>query len=189
MIGYIKGKIILKGEDFLIVESNGVGYKVFVSQEALKKAGKSQSQIEVFVWPYLKRTTIELYGCLTQKEFEVFEVLEGMVGIGPKTALSLAAFGSLKNLKTAIEKKDANIKEIKGVGPKRLKRLMVELTGKIGDFQKKKKAFPQDNEVLQGLLGLGFSKKAVRSALSQISNKVKDPEQQLQEALKILARK
>ena len=189
MIGYIKGRVILRGEDFLIVESGDVGYKVFVSEKTLGKTNTGKSQIKLFIWPHLKRTTIELYGCPTQKEFNVFQELESMTGIGPKTALSLASFGSLEKLKKAIETKDDRIREIKGIGQKRLQRLMLELTGKIAGLKEKKRVSFEDDEAFQGLLGLGFSKKMARTALLKVSKRVKDPKERIEDALKILGKK
>lgn len=187
MIGYIQGKILQKGEDFLIVEAGGIGYKVFVSEKTLEKIPKKQTKVELFVWPYLKRTTIELYGCLTQKEFDIFEALEGLPGIGPRTALSLASFGSLQELKRAIKKGDTNLTRIKGIGKKRLQRLMLELTGKLENFKREDPS--EKDEVLQALLFLGFSKKEAKVALSEVSKNIENTQERLREALKILGKK
>lgn len=185
MIGYVKGKIIAKGRDFLIVGSNGVGYKVFVSKNTLTMSEK-KAEIEFFTWPYLKRETIELYGCPSEKEFEVFQVLEKMSGIGPKTALSLASFGSLEKLKKALEQKDDKLfVQVKGMGQKRLQRLMLELTGKVGNMEKKD-SFPKD-EAFQALVSLGFPKKSIESALSQVPENVKDLQKRIKQALKFLS--
>jgi len=186
MIGYLKGKILLKGEDFLIVDVSGVGYKIFVSERTIKKFISGKKTLEFFVWPYLKRETIELYGCLTQKEFAVFEILEAMPGIGPKTALSLASFGSLEKLEKAIEQEDKELFEIRGIGKKRLQRLGIELTGKIKSFQKKK--FSEKDETLTYLISLGFSKNQAQEALNQVPKQIKQTEQRVKQALKVLGR-
>ena len=188
MIGYLKGEILLKHKDFLIVNVNGVGYKVFVSECSLEKTLKNKSEIELFVFPYLKRETIELYGCLTQKEFELFQLLEKMAGIGPKTALSLASFGSLADLKKAIEKEGAaQHKLFKGIGRKRLQRLSLELTGKVQDL--KKKDFPTEDEAFQALLALGFPGSAVKIALSHVPKSIKNTKERIKMGLKFLGRK
>ena len=188
MIGYLKGEILLKDKDFLIVNVNGVGYKVFVSEYALEKTLKNKSEIELFVFLYLKRETIELYGCSTQKEFELFQILEKMAGIGPKTALSLACFGSLAELKKAIEKKDTEQHKLfKGIGGKRLQRLSLELTGKIQGSEKKD--FEEKDEAFQALLALGFSGNAVKIALSQVPKSVKNTQERIRMGLKLMGRK
>ena len=184
MFGYLKGKIVLKGKNFLIVETGGVGYKVFLSKEALKRI-KEKDTIEVFVRLCLKRETIELYGCLDQKEFELFEFLEKMPGIGPKTALPLASIGSLEELKKAVDKKDDKLfKSVKGMGLKRRQRLILELTGQLKDL-KKGSSFEQD-EAFKALLALGFPKKAAAEALLEVPEEIKETQQRVQEALKIL---
>lgn len=187
MLGYLKGKILLKGDDFMIVNVNDVGYKLLVSEKTLKKMSKKDTVAEFFVWPYLKRETIELYACPTRDEFEVFEVLEKMPGIGPKTALSLASVGSLKKLKRVIEQDDKDVlDQIKGMGEKRLRRLALELTGKIKS-EKPKSSLLKD-EALEALMSLGFSRKVAQEALVAISKKTKDTEERIKQALKILGK-
>lgn len=188
MIGYLKGKILLKSKGFVIVDVNGVGYKVFVSEYALEKTLKNKSETELFVFPYLKRETIELYGCPTQKEFELFQVLEKMAGIGPKTALSLASFGSLAELKKVIEGENAEQhKLLKGIGRKRLQRLSLELTGKIQGLEKKD--FATKDKAFQALSALGFPGNAAKIALSQIPKSVKNTQERIRMGLKLLGGK
>jgi len=183
MIAYLKGKILLKGKDFLIIRPNGVGYKVFVSGRTFEKA-EELLEIELFIFTYLKRETIDLYGCSTQGEFELFEFFEKMPGIGPKTAIQLAGFGSVEELKKTIENKKTS-PYLKGIGKKRLQRLLLELTGKIREINKEE--MPEEKkEALTALIGLGFSKNNAQKALSKISLETKDPQKMVESALKIL---
>lgn len=170
----------------MIVDGGGVGYKVFVSKNTLKLL-KKKSEIELFIWPYLKRETIELYGCPSRKEFEIFEALEAMPGIGPKTALALASFGSWEKLKSAIEEKDRHLDQLKGLGKKKLQRLTLELGTKIGDL-KKKTSFEKD-EVLEALVALGFSRQSASSALFKVSKNIKEPDERIRQALKLLGQR
>ena len=186
MIAYLKGNIISRGEDFLILETGGVGYKVLVSEESLKNLSQKK-EAEFFIFTYLKRETIELYGCPNPEEFSIFEILEKMSGVGPKTALSLASIGSLKKLKKAVETKDKKkFPQLKGVGKKRMQRILLELTGKFKEMEKK--ALEQD-EALDALLSLGFSKKTARKALEKVPGKIKDTKKRVSEALKAIGKK
>jgi len=187
MIGYLKGKILFKGKDFLIVEVNQIGYKVFVSRATLSGLADHQGEVEFFVWPHLKRETIELYGCPNQKEFTLFTLLEALPGIGPKTALSLASIGSLEKLKKAIEKEDDEfLASIRGIGKKRRQRLLLELTGKLREIGDQK-PFQRD-ESLEALVALGFSKQKAKQALLMVPKEIKETGERVTRALKILGR-
>jgi len=189
MIAYLKGKVLFKGENFLIVDVNGTGYKVFVSRKTFEQA-EEDSLIELFVFSYLKRETIELYGCSGQKEFKLFETLEKMPGIGPKTAISLAGFGSPEELVKAIEQKDEKPSPLlKGIGKKRIQRLFLELTGKIKEGGKQKPEFSEKQEALEALLGLGFPSQRAKRVLSEMPPEIEKTEDRVEQALKILGKK
>ncbi len=187
MIGYLKGKILFKGKDFLIIEVNGVGYKVFVSKNTFPKVDNQKGEVEFFVWPYLKRETIELYGCPNQEEFSLFTLLEALPGIGPKTALSLASIGSLEKLKRAVEKEDDEfLSSIGGIGKKRRQRLLLELTGKLREIEGQKPL--QGDESLEALIALGFSRQRAKQALLRVSKEIKETGERVTQALKILGK-
>jgi len=187
MIGYLKGRILSKTINCVVVEVNNIGYRVLISPAGLKKLALG-SEAEFFTWTYLRRETIDLYGCLSQQEFELFGLLEKMPGIGPKTALILASAGSLENLKKAIEQKDKEfLDKVKGVGQKKMQRVFLELTGRL----KKTEGEPnlEDQKVLDVLIGLGFQKNVAKQALAALPPELKKSEEKIKEALKVLARK
>ena len=185
MIGYLKGKILLKEHESLVIENRGVGYRVLVSKTTLEKL-KTDSVAELFIWTHLKRETIDLYGSSDKQEFELFRALEKMSGIGPKTALQLSGLGSLKKLKHAIENKDSYPSFFKGIGKKRLQRLFLELTGEIKKVGEEKD--PVKEEALSALVSLGFSKTAGQKAILEIPSEIKETEKIIKRALKILGK-
>jgi len=187
MIGYLKGKILSKTTNCVVVGVNNIGYRVLISPAGLKKLVIG-SEAEFFTWPHLRRETIDLFGCPSQEEFELFELLEKMPGIGPKTALILASAGSLENLKKAIEQKDKEfLDKVKGVGQKKIQRVFLELTGRLKKMEGKINL--EDQEVLDVLVGLGFQKNAAKQALDALPSGIKKNEEKIKEALKILGRK
>ena len=116
MIAFLSGKIQLKTEKYIILEANGIGYKVFVSKKTLSKISEKGESIRIFTSLYLRDERVELYGFLSDKELELFEVLKEISGVGPKSSLILASFGSLEKLEQALEKADEDFfKEIKGI--------------------------------------------------------------------------
>ncbi len=178
MINYLNGKVILKEKDYLILDVNGVGYKIFVSKESIEKV-KKDSVISVFTFLYLKRETIDLYGCLNQDQYKLFQILEKMSGIGPKTAIALAGFESVGNIKKAIETNDPIFQaRAKGVGKKRIQMLILELTGNTGKPLEK-------DEVSNSLVSLGFSKKQIQEVVPHVSGTT---EQKIKQSLKLLGK-
>ena len=186
MIGYLKGKILSKTTNYVVVEVNNIGYRVLISPAGLKELVIG-SQAEFFTWPYLRRETIDLYGCLSQQEFELFKLLEKMPGIGPKTALILASAGSLENLKKAIEQKDKEfLDKVKGVGQKKMQRVFLELTGRLKKMEGRVSS--KDQEALDALIGLGFQKSAAKQALAALPPEIEKNEEKIKASLKILGR-
>lgn len=184
MIAYLQGKIIFRRKNFLILNTGQIGYKVFLSENALNKISSNRQELQLFTSLHFKEEGAELYGFLTFKELELFETLKEISGIGPKTALGLASLGSLEKLKGAIEKGEL-LKEIKGIGRKKAQKILLELTGKIKDIEKPKEILEKD-EVLEALISLGFSSHKARLALSQVPREIKDSEKRIKEALKWL---
>lgn len=187
MISYLKGKIIFKGDDFVVIDAGGVGYKVIVSDELLKDL-KQEAEIELFVQTFLKRDTLELYGFLNKQELEFFGFLEGLSGVGSKTALLLARFKSPSRLKKEIERLGEDfIKEVKGVGKKTAKRLLLELTGKIKEIEK---VVPSEKkEAREALFSLGFSNNQIQQAFNRIPSDINRTEEIISASLKILGQK
>lgn len=185
MISQLKGKIDFKTEKFLIVDVNGLGYKVFCSPNTFKKLPGVGERICLFTFLYSREDTIELYGFLNHQELELFETLNDISGIGPKTAMLLASLGSLEKLKEALEKEKIPF-EIKGIGKKKMQKILLELTGKIKEISKKE--FPQKDEALEALVGLGFPHQKAKAVLSRLPDEIKDTETKIKEALKILGK-
>lgn len=183
MVSYIKGNIAYKGEDFVIIESHGVGYKVFCAQGHLAKLHSSE-EAEVFCASRIRKETIELYGLSSPEALELFEALDAISGVGPKAALTLSTFRSMQELKLAIE--SGKLTGVKGIGTKKLQRIMLELDGKISGV---KKPQPEQDEGMKALMSLGFSSAEAKDALSSVPGDIKDEEERVREALRTLGNK
>ena len=108
MIISLDGKIAFKGLRYLVVEVDGVGYKVFVSPETLRKIPQNKEKIKIFTSLYVREDALELYGFLTMAEMELFETLNNVPGVGPKTALGVLGVGAIDMLKKAIAAGEAS---------------------------------------------------------------------------------
>jgi Holliday junction DNA helicase RuvA len=197
MIALLTGKIAHKSPDFIILDVNGVGYRVqipFSTYYALPAEGASVSlQIHTSV----KEDAINLYGFRTQQEKELFQLLIGVSGVGPKLANGILSNSEPSELAgSLIEGNLARLAAIPGIGKKTAERLVLELKEKV---KKLGMAQPQPHtapaaarqevrdDVISALINLGYKENVVQKALGEI--KVAEDatvENVLKQALKIL---
>jgi len=188
MIGSIKGKITLKTEKFLIVETGGVGYKVSVSPDVLSKAKKTGDEIALWIHTHVREDAIDLYGFVDREELEFFEMLINVSGIGPKGALSILGVASIETLRKAISTGDtAYLTKISGIGRKTAEKIVIELRDKIGE-EKSGSSLQGELDVMEALKSLGYSQGEVREALKKVTQEA-STNTKIREALKILGGK
>ncbi len=189
MIGSIKGKIILKTEKFVIVEANGVGYKISVSPDTLSKIKKIDDEIFLFIHTHVREDILDLYGFLDREELEFFEMLINVSGIGPKGALSILGVATIETLKKAIGTNDtAYLTKISGIGRKTAEKIVIELRDKVAEITNNEKggsSLQIELDALEALKSLGYSQNEAREALKKVSASV-DTNAKIREALKIL---
>lgn len=187
MISYLQGKIILKKEKFVILDVNGVGYKIFLSQKTLLGLQKNSQDFKFFCYLNVRENALDLYGFLDFEELELFGILNDISGVGPKIALEISSLGPLEKLKKTIEEKNEKVFEgIPGIGRKRAQAIILELSGKIKETTKEKNL--KTDEAEEALINLGFPRQKAREVLSEIPGEVKDTKQRIKEALKILGK-
>lgn len=186
MISYIRGKILIKKERYLIVERQGIGYKIFVSEKTREKTKQGEER-EFFTFFALRKERPELYGFLTPEELIVFETVEKISGIGPKGAMLVASMGTIGQLKKAVEAHDFKyFSQIKGIGKKKVQKIILELGGSLKEFDKN--LIKKDDEALKGLLSLGFSSKEAKKALEKVSDDIKETEKRIKKALQVFGK-
>ena len=188
MIGSIKGKIILKTDKFLIVETGGVGYKINVSGDTLSKLKKTNEEVFLWIHTHVREDIFDLYGFLDRQELEFFEMLINVSGIGPKGALSILGIASIETLKKAIGTGDtAYLTKISGIGKKTAEKIVIELRDKM-EVDKTGTSLQGELDALEALKSLGYSQYEAREALKKVSSGV-DTNTKIREALKILSNK
>lgn len=195
MIGSIKGKILLKTEKFLIVETSGVGYKISVSPDTLSKTKKIGNEVMLWVHTHVREDSLDLYGFLDYAELEFFEMLISVSGIGPKGALAILGVSSIETLRKAISTSDTSyLTKISGIGKKTAEKIVIELRDKItGSMKNEKgdKSLQGDLDSLEALKSLGYSQNEAREALKKVTETTSDinTNAKIREALKILGGK
>ncbi len=177
MIGYLKGKIISSKPTQIILDVNGVGYKVGISINTFEKV-VDKEDVSLFIHTHVKEDSISLYGFFTESEKEMFELLISISGIGPKIALGLLSGISVESLKEAIEEGNVpRITAVPGIGNKTAERLVLELRSKVegisaGEFTAVQPSIK--SEAISALATLGYNikvaEKVVRELLIENSN-------------------
>lgn len=190
MIYSISGKLVLKNSDFSVVETGGIGYKIFLSERAVKELPKVGSKIKLFCFHRaVDGQSPELFGFLTEAEIEIFEQLISVSGIGPKSALGILGAIKKEKLLAAIRHNRADIlSKSWGIGRKKAERIVMELKDKIKAFGIKDDVslIEADTDLKSALKNLGYDQKEVERALEKISDKIRKTEERLKEALKFL---
>ena len=184
MIGYIKGKTVYHGANYLVVETNGVGYKVFVIPDLL-----NVKSVELFIYHNLREDTSDLYGFKTQEELNVFELLLEVSGVGPRVALALIAGLGARRILSAISGGDPSVfKMIPGVGQKVAAKIIVELRNKVADGAAAGPLLPEDDETVDALVSLGYKKQEVLPYLKNMPSKLKTTSEKVKFILKNVGR-
>lgn len=193
MYEYIKGYFAGINNDYIIVENNGIGYKIYTSGSTIEKLPKLNEEIKLYVKQIVREDFIGLYGFLTNEELEMFNMLLGINGVGAKAALSLLSISTVSNLKKAIKLEDeVQLTKAPGIGKKTGQRIILELKDKVDyteDFGEEKLGSQKNEEVLKdalnALLSLGYSEREAKKAVSN-SNKDDSLENIIKSCLKSL---
>lgn len=198
MIGSIKGKILLKTEKFLVVETNGVGYKINISPDTLSRvdalrlrSGQNDTLVSFWIHTHVREDILDLYGFLEHSELEFFEMLISVSGIGPKGALTILGVTSIETLRKAISTSDISyLTKISGIGKKTAEKIVIELRDKMGT-ELESSSLQGELDSLEALKSLGYSQNQAREALKKVTEKTPniDINTKIREALKILGGK
>ena len=132
MISYIIGTVDTVSEGFIILENNGIGYKISMPGSSIYAIGGMDGEVKVYTYMAVKEDDVSLFGFLTRAELEMFKLLITVSGVGPKGAIGILSSISVEELKMAIAAEDHKlIAGAKGIGGKTAQKIVVELKGKI----------------------------------------------------------
>ncbi|MCX5717852.1 MAG: Holliday junction branch migration protein RuvA [Nitrospirae bacterium] len=186
MIGSLRGKLISRRPDNVIVEAGGVGYQVNVPLSILSNLPEEGNAVFLNIYTHVREDALQLYGFATEDEKRIFTTLLGVTGIGPKMALNILSGISHDDFMRAIEKEDvALLCRIPGLGKKTAHRLILELREKLPRLSKARDRVFEDT--LSALVNLGYKKAEAIDSLEMAYKKGhKDIESLLKESLKYL---
>lgn len=192
MIGYLKGVIINKDLKSVLIDVNGVGYKVFTNtgnldtkKERLKTTVDSPLTVELFTYLAVRENALDLYGFTKKEELDFFELLLTVSGIGPKSAMAILGVASIATLKQSISTDDSShLTKVSGIGRKTADKIVLELKDKIGNYIFDGKIESHDSDAIEALKALGYSERESREALKKAVGK--NTEEKIRSALKNL---
>lgn len=192
MIGYISGTVQAVAGKYVIVDVNGVGYRVTIGQKSLNSIAKIGTTVKLYTHYSMnpRDGSVELYGFTTPEELNFFELLTTISGIGPKSAQAILSSADLQQLQLGIVKGDDNyLSRVAGIGPKTAQRLVLELKSKILTTDlgaETARELGTDTETVEALVTLGYSQYQARDAIKAVSASLKTTEDKIKEALKFL---
>lgn len=198
MISYIKGTIIHKGANFIILEAAGIGYKITVHEDLGAGLGNGE-ETALYTHQYVRENALELYGFESYEKLELFELLLSISGIGPKSALNSVYIASVGEFKSSVSSGDPSLlAKVAGVGKKTAERAVLDLRGKIGELDTPPSAsgdgagYRRDGggvaEEAEALIGLGYSRQQALEALKKVPEEVVDSGERIREALKMIGK-
>lgn len=132
MYSYISGELIEITEETIVVDNHGIGYEIFVPKSILFQLPAVGSSVLIYTYLHIREDVMQLFGFRTKEELQLFRLLIGVTGIGPKGALSILGIMSASDLRFAILAEDAKaIAAAPGVGSKTAQRVIIDLRDKM----------------------------------------------------------
>lgn len=191
MIAHLSGTILSIKNIYIVLDVHGVGYKVFCPQRILQTI-KQGEELSLHTHLAVREDAMDLFGFPTQDELELFTLLIGVNGIGPRSALGIIGLESIEKLLSAIAHADIGyLTKVSGVGKKSAEKIVLELKDKVGTFDiaDMENFRHEDEDVLEALKTLGYRADEAREALRLIPESIKDQGDIIKEALKLLSRR
>ena len=188
MISRLTGKIAHIDPKYMVLDVNGVGYKVFMA------LGQGKLNEPANIWTYLsvRENALDLYGFPTLEELNFFELLITISGIGPKTAMGILSLASVESIKTAVQTEDtSHITKVSGIGKKIAEKIVRELKDKVEEVShtaESKLSMRGDADVIEALKALGYKENEAREAVKKLPRDLTKTNEKVREALKILGR-
>lgn len=205
MLAYIKGELVQKQIGYIVIDVGGLGYKVYMSENAIEEIGNVGEQIKVHTYYKVSEDDISIFGFKTQEELRLFELLISVSGIGAKTAIVMLGCIEPSQFAIAVISNDIEtLRKIPGVGPKSAQRIVLELKDKLKKEQQiseltnatleqknnVKKFIVADNKVQEAtdaLQVLGYTRKDIENILEKIDLKDLSVEEIIKKALRELS--
>ena len=177
MYAYIKGTLEIKTTEYVVVETNGIGYKIFMSESAIDKLTELGSLVKIHTYLKVREDDMSLYGFNTNEELRMFELLLSVSGVGAKSAIVILSNITPSSFALAVITDDvAKLKKLPGIGPKTAQRIILELKDKLKAVEdtnkdeleemlmQKETDVEKVSEAMSALQVLGYTRKEIEKA-------------------------
>lgn len=199
MIGFLRGSLAEKGDGYIVIDVNGVGYVVNVPANSRAYLSPEGQEVMVYTSMIVREDDMSLFGFSTKSELDAFKKMIGVSGVGPKAAVSILSAFTMDQLREAIVFEDSkSLTKANGIGKKTAERIVLELKDKFSasgvadggtasDAPEAAGAFAGGRgEAINALMALGYSRPEATSALAGIKEKDLTTEEYIKLALKNL---
>ncbi|MCI8342757.1 MAG: Holliday junction branch migration protein RuvA [Firmicutes bacterium] len=199
MIAYIQGSLEYIGNGFIIVETGGVGFRVFVSPAVVSLLPEIKNEVKIYTYMSVKEDGISLFGFTKMEEIELFNKLITVNGIGPKAAIGILGTMSVEDVIMAIASEDvASLTKVPGLGKKTAQRIIIDLKDKFKneDFLRSINVSESGTvkegcmaEAAEALMALGYSRSEAAKAISAVQKEGMNAEMLIKASLKYFIKK
>ena len=201
MFSYIKGILEIKSSNFIVVDVNGIGFKIFMALTSIQKLEETGKTVKIYTYMQVKEDDISLYGFTTNEELRMFELLISVSGIGAKSAITMLSSVTPSKFALAVISNDVkSLTKIPGIGAKSAQRIILELKDKLKTEESISKIedvtgmqgnvvqSENKSEAIQALQVLGYTKFEIEEVLAKIDMQNKNVEEIIRNALGYLGR-
>ncbi len=176
MISQLTGQVVHKDLRSIILDVNGVGYRIFVSTDTLEGLKGNPQKVKFWTYLSVRENALDLYGFPAEDGLQFFEKLITVNGVGPKTAMGILSGASIETLRSAIASGEAgHLVKMAGVGRKMAEKLVLELKDKVGlmsgTADEQNAALAGEYDALEALKSLGYTEKESRDVLKKVGAK------------------
>lgn len=198
MFAYIKGILESRTLEYVVIDVSGIGYKIFMSENSMKKVGEIGSIVKVYTYLKVKEDDVSIYGFSSNEELRMFELLVSVSGIGAKLAISILSNIEPSAFAISVVSNDvATLKKLPGIGTKSAQRIILELQDKlksmsIEDAQSEElEKVVNKNDTIEELISalqvLGYNRKEIEKIIPKLKDENEDLETLIKKSLILLS--
>ena len=199
MFAYIKGSLEMKFKNYVVIDVGGIGYKIFMAENAINEVGEIGETVKVFTYYRVREDDISLFGFNTQEQLRTFELLISVSGVGAKSALVMLSCVEPSEFAIAVISNNVKLlTQVPGIGPKSAQRIILELKDKLKAEQneeqleetkiKSAKINQNVQEAISGLMVLGYSRKDIEKAFEHLTIETLSVQEMIKKGLILLSK-
>ena len=184
MIGFVRGTVFSFGLDYVLIDVNGIGYRINFYHPNALTVGK---EMTIYTYQNVREDEISLFGFLTLQEYDLFIKLISVKGLGPKNACNILSRESVENIISAIENGDVEfMKRMPGIGNKTASQIILDLKGKLVE----EIAIGNEslNEVVDALKTFGYKMQEIKPIIKKLENEKGSTDELVKKALQMFAK-